>query len=1338
VTDANGCTQSTSINIPFGLTIAVTGGIANIGCEAGNIGSIDVTPGGGSTPFSFIWSNGSTTEDLNNIGAGTYTVTISDANGCSASTSTTIQGSSPLSIQPTVSGVTCFGDANGDISIVTVGGTLPLSYLWNNGSTTQNLSGLSGGSYNLTVTDANGCTATTNTTLIEPAVLAPYVANAANITCAGDINGFIDVEVNGGVTPFSYLWITGATTQDLSNLPAGDYKVLVTDANGCTAITGAIIKDVDPLTITVDSLQQVGCTGANDGAIYITADGGSEGINYAYLWSNGSTNEDITGLGLGTYTLTVTDGNGCTVTSSTNIGNSNPPDIQSVTSGCGAGGSGVITILADGSPSGSALLYSINGTTFQSSNIFTNVASGTYTVTVKGAISGCASTANVVVTGPATITNVTASCNGGVGTGSISITATAPAGNTISYSINGADYQNFNVFTALANGTYTVYVKNNNNNCVTTQTVNVNCLNCSEVATANNNGPVCAGGNVGLTANSGGIAYAWSGAAGNYTQQNPFIIGITSTQGGVYTVTVTYASGCTATATTNVVLNAAPFITAAVGSCNGLSGVITITATGSNLQYSLNGFNYQTSNVFTNQANGTYTVYVRNTATGCIVSQTGVVVNCNACAGTVVASSNSPVCTGSAILLTSTIGGGTATSYAWSGPAGVSTFPNPTIANATPAKAGVYTVTVTFAGGCTATASTTIVVRPKPTIQSAIKTCLADGGRITVTAISNPVSNGVQYSLGGVNYQTSNVFSGLPNGSYTVYVRDNVTGCVAILSTPVVISCGTTCTATASNNGPVCPGSSIQLNSTAGGVSYVWSGPSGVSSVQNPIIPNMTPIKTGVYTVTITYASGCTATATTTLSLKTAPVAAINASGPTTFCSGGSVDVAASASGAGPMTYIWNNGTSGSIATITTGGTYTVTVTNSVGCTTTSTINITVTECCQANAGIVTVAAPPCPNEPLIATISGYNSSASYAQYFLLVNASNTIIAVNTTGIFATTGLAAGNYSVFGYNVQISPTAGGANPPAVGSLISALTGNCYALSNAPVSININALPVGPLAIANVEEGISGVGPFTYNTTTLDIVGGTLPYQFDWEINGYVRYDIVTNAAGDGVTVTIYYSDDADFTVTISDSNGCTNENLQYDNSPGGTNEIIDIDSYEVLATAEGEANGTITLQVSGGDFTCGQYTYEWFGPDNWVPNYPTTGGGTYVLEGAVSGWYQVIVTDCNGQMTEGWYWVPEGTRGRSKLDLDALMRAYPNPFDQVTTISFMMNADTDAKVLLYGTDGRIVSQLFNGRVEKDVVYDVQLDGSNLPVGVYYVRLLTGTGTVRVEKLVVSR
>ncbi len=345
ITDANGCSTSSS----FTLTepaLLVSSGVAatyvcgtNVSCNGANDGSINLTVAGGAdcVAYTFNWSNGATTEDVSNLTAGNYSVTITDANGCSTSSSFTLTepallvSSGVAATYVCGTNVSCNGANDGSINLTVTGGADCVAYTfnWSNGATTEDVSNLRAGTYSVTVTDANGCSTSSSFTLTEPAqllssgVAATYVCGT-NVSCAGSNDGSINLTVTGGAscTAYTYLWSNGATTEDVSNLTAGNYSVTITDANGCSTTSNFTLTEPDELRVrsitsaTFECGYNISCNGASDGSIDLTPEGGATCVAYTYNWSNGATTEDLSGLTAGTYSVTITDANGCSTTAS--------------------------------------------------------------------------------------------------------------------------------------------------------------------------------------------------------------------------------------------------------------------------------------------------------------------------------------------------------------------------------------------------------------------------------------------------------------------------------------------------------------------------------------------------------------------------------------------------------------------------------------------------------------------------------------------------------------------------------------------------------------------------------------------------------------------------------------------------------------------------------------------------------------------------------------------------------------------------------------------------------------------------------------------------------------
>jgi len=223
---ANGCAPVPVCNLSLNITNT------NIDCNGLATGSSTVTPSGGTAPYSYAWSNGATSQTVNNLPSGIYIVTVTDANGCTDQMSVTInQPQSPLVTTATQVNVLCYGNPSGSIDVNVNGGTAPYVYSWSNGSTAQDITNLAGGSYTVTVTDVLGCTASTSVTITEPAALSLTTTSTDEMM---GMDGTATVTVSGGTPNYMYYWMPGGSTMaSISGLAAGTYSVMVLDANGC-------------------------------------------------------------------------------------------------------------------------------------------------------------------------------------------------------------------------------------------------------------------------------------------------------------------------------------------------------------------------------------------------------------------------------------------------------------------------------------------------------------------------------------------------------------------------------------------------------------------------------------------------------------------------------------------------------------------------------------------------------------------------------------------------------------------------------------------------------------------------------------------------------------------------------------------------------------------------------------------------------------------------------------------------------------------------------------------------------------------------------------------------
>jgi hypothetical protein len=280
-----------------------------VSCYNWNDGSIDIFVSGGTTPYSYAWSNSSVTKDQTDLYAGVYYVEVSDSNGCIVKDSATIAQPSQLQISNTFKNVSCFNDSNGSVDILVIGGTLPYNYRWTNGKTTEDISKLGPGSYSVTVTDSHYCEIGDTVVISEPTqLIISHTLN--NVSCNNGNDGRINLTVSGGTTPYSYKWSSNQNTRDISNLIAGGYSVIVTDSNGCIIRDTAVITEPPQLTISHKSTD-VTCFNFNDGKIDITVNGGTN--PYSYNWSNNSVIADQSNLSAGNYLVIVKDSKGCLI-----------------------------------------------------------------------------------------------------------------------------------------------------------------------------------------------------------------------------------------------------------------------------------------------------------------------------------------------------------------------------------------------------------------------------------------------------------------------------------------------------------------------------------------------------------------------------------------------------------------------------------------------------------------------------------------------------------------------------------------------------------------------------------------------------------------------------------------------------------------------------------------------------------------------------------------------------------------------------------------------------------------------------------------------------------------
>jgi len=796
------------------------------------------------------------------------------------------------------------------------------TYTWSSIGSGTSATNLTAGNYTVTITDARSCGDTVQFTIAEP---TPLVIDTVitQPSCAGNADGAITASAtgsNGG--PFTFVWSTGATTATITNLTAGSYTVTATDVAGCTNTLTVILTDPVAVVASINLDNDVSCFGGADGQLTANGAGGSPG--YTFLWSTGSTNQTISSLIAGNYTVTVTDINGCTDIASQVV--SQPLTLVNVTVSstgvsCIGGNDGTATANnATGGTPGYTYLWSTGATT----QTINNLTAGTYIVTATDA-NGCTDTAHAVVLQPATAISVSinsvtdASCNGANDGG---IICDIPVGGTPPYTFAWSDGSTSQNLSNIGSGTYTV-TATDALGCTDTASAFVDEPALLVVDTTSTSQPTCAGstnGSISVAATGGTLPYSFIWSTGATTDT------ISNLSAGTYIVTVTDNNSCQAidsviiTEGVGVIADVSTFDPTCAGENSGsaIGGVIGGTGT---LPFSYSWSTGATSQFLFGLTAGTYTLTVTD-GVGCQDDTTFTLVDPTAVSVSMIDSIN-PSCAnndGSAEALAT--GGSGALTYAWSN--------GSTSALISALPAGTYIVTAADANGCSDSAA--VVLEPAPTLTAngvlvANESCVTNDGSASVTVLGGTTPFTFAWTGGG----TTQTISSLTAGTYVATVTD-ANNCSDTAQVIVADSCS--CNWTASGvlvNDALCNGESSGAATTTNTgatapIAYLWSNGSTNDSLIN--------VPAGTYTVTLTDANGCTAVDTAIIS-EPAPIVLNGFTGITNPSCDDACDGAASVSvtgGTAPLTYAWSSGSTSAAATAICGGGHTVTVTDANGC----------------------------------------------------------------------------------------------------------------------------------------------------------------------------------------------------------------------------------------------------------------------------------------------------------------------------------------------------------------------------------------------------------------------
>ena len=1204
VTDAQGCSSVKTATLESASTVMVWASSTPTSCNGSNDGTATANGMGGLQPYTYQWSNGATGGFITNLAAGTYTVTATDAAGCTGSASVTVSAAAPFSLNVTSSDATMCGNGNGTATANPNGGTAPYAYQWSNGGSTQTISNLFAGTYGVTVTDANGCTSIGSTVVGQPADLIISIQSSPTV-CNNTFTGSATAFPFGGTAPFTYQWSNGGTTQTIDNLAAGTYTVTVFDSGGCMGTSSTTINGAPELTIDA-VITNVLCYTDATGSIEAEGWGGTP--PYTYQWNTGQTTGTISNLTAGSYTVTVSDVAGCSVAATFTVTEPMPImiDITTNDDACAGSNSGTATATA----SAGVAPYSYNWSNGQNGQTITNLAAGSYFVTVTDA-NACTAVGLAIINASPGI-NVSVSKNNATCFGGNNGSAMAnPIGGTAPFSYQWNTGQNTQTINNLTAGTYSVTVTDANG-CTATGSVNVtqppaiaiNISSTPSVCTGNTNGMATASANGGTAPYS----YLWNTGATTTT--------ISNLAPGTYLVTVTDDNNCTQTASTTILESANYTIDLATADviCNGeSSGSALVSGWGGTPPYTYIWSNGSTDPSQTGLAAGTYMVTVTDAA-GCVIVE-DVVIN-EPSVLVVSATGTDPGCAGTTGTATANASGGVPPyTYQWN-----NFQTTQTISNLAP---GTYTVTVLDANFCSQTASITINSggsNVTASVQTTDISCFG-GNNGTATATAN---NGVApFTYAWSNGGNTQTISSLSVGTYTVTITDNA-GCTA--TSAGTVSQPTQVNVNVTDNDISCFGANdgsatASANGGTPGYTYAWSNGGNTAIISN--------LSAGTYTVTVSDSNGCTTSGSTTITEPNE--ISVNVTTTPAVCGFNNGTASAAASGGNvPYTYAWSNGGTGMTQTDLAAGTYTVTVTDNSGCT-------QVASGAVMGMDVPDVTASSTPNSCFggndgTATANGTGGNPPYSYMWTTGATTQTIsnlaagsYTVTLTDSFGCTNTSSTTVSqptniVLTVNSTDETCQGNNNGTATASATGGMPGYTYSWSNGATGSTITNLALGTYSVTATDaNGCTKVGSTTVNpggnlsvnatginvscnggndgSASASTNGGSAPYTYAWS-NGGNSSTINTLMVGT-------------YTVTATDQNGCTGTDVVMITQPSAI-------TINLSVTDPGCANddGSITGMPSGGT---APYTYAW-----------SNGGNTATISNLSAAMYSVTVTDANG------------------------------------------------------------------------------------------------------------
>lgn len=1234
VTDSRGCVTTTNITITQPTAaLTTTTSIVPAACLGAANGAIDASIAGGTSPYTYVWTGpgafSATSQDITNVSAGIYQLVVTDANGCTHTSSWNVGQPGLFTVSTTQASyigganVSCPTSADGSIDLTVSGATPPYTYAWSGPSgytnTTQDISGLQAGSYTVIITDDNGCSTTTTVLLSAPSPISIGTStsdfNGFGVACAGGNNGSITTTISGGVAPLSHVW-TGpgafsANTPNISGRIAGAYALVITDANGCTANANVSLTEPTAITVTATQQQAVQCHAGSDGSAFASASGGV--APYGFNWNStpAQAGQLLSGVAAGSWTVTVTDANGCSAQQSTTITQPAQPVAASITATtnatCLGAANGSLTASANGGTA--PYTYSWNTVPVQTGTTAIGLSAGTYSCTITD-VNGCSTTINGTVGEPAAAVsiaqtaNTPVSCHGG-SNGSATVIASGGTG-PYSYSWNTSPTTAGPVASGLAAGTYTV-----------TATDAQGCTAQLAITITAPNAPLSAGivgqldqtcfasatgqATVSATGGTAPYTYAWSTTP---VQTSTTAVGLAN---GTYTVTVRDARLCETSTTVTIGGPAAP-LAASITSITpvlcfgGDTGGAVGAASGGTppYQYLWSTVPNATTPSISGQIAGTYVFNVTD-ANGCTTATTATITQPASGIAGFVESIGMVSCNGgqdgNAVI--GITGGSGNYNVVWN------TNPVQTGTSISGLGAGTYLAQITDQNGCTEPKFLPVTItQPAAPLTATLvpivytggfnTSCVnATDGGINATIVGGTLPYTITWSTpGGTPLFTEDIFNIAP-GSYGLSVTD-VNGCAT--SASVLLTAPVAITATAQIVPAACQGAAngaitLTAQGGVGPYAYSWSGPNGFTSTARDI----SGLASGVYSVTVTDANGCTNVflfdvAQPGLFAASATVSTFPGGAGVSCSNATNGSIAVDLSGGTPgYTYAWSgpNGFTANSEDLTglAAGVYQLIYTDANGCSGSLTATITAPApiglaITAATFGTFNVACNGGSNGSATLTITG-----GVAPYTIAWNGPNG----STFNTAAINGLAAGSYTVLVTDVN--------GCTATASIV---------LTEPPV------LTTSASIVPQPNGGAISCAGATDGAIDLSVNGGTAPYTVLWSgPNGYTSTALDPTGLAPGT-----------YTALVTDARGCTASASIILTAPTPIDLQATLSSYiggQAISCFDAN-DGSIDLQVNGG---AGGYLYTW------------TGSGAFAstsqdVSGLGAGTYTVSVIDING------------------------------------------------------------------------------------------------------------